>query len=164
MLDGEQIPPRSEPAHSASEQKQSAGRQARHAYVSDVPRLKILVVMDDANGFSAVEHCLRYMSRYDTHTTLAGNLGAARFVISTDDFDAILLDADVDGGRGLELLAEMGSIALSSPCILIAAQQTPRLQAAALKNGATACLAKKQLTAKLLQDVLHSGLRGYAFP
>ncbi len=169
MLDSERIQPGPELAHNAPEAMHSAERppsteqQARNACVSELPRLRILVVMDDAKGISAVDHCLSYMSRYDTHTTLAGNLVAARFAISKDDFDAILLDAAVDGGRGLELLAELGTLAHSSPCILIASLQTPPLQTLALECGAAACLAKHQLTAKLLQDVLHSALRGYAF-
>lgn len=126
------------------------------------PRLKILVVEDDAGDYSLIERCLQHMSRYEPQIVLAGNLAAARFAVSADDFDLVLLDYGMDGECGIELLVDLARINRGCPCILLSGCLTSDMEMEAVVMGAAACLAKGDLSEKSLEAVVDQVLRGQA--
>ncbi len=127
---------------------------------SDPPRIKVLVVEDDAADFKLIERCLQHMALYETQIVLAGSLEAGRFAISADDFDLVLLDYEINGECGIDLLADMtrgGGLG-----VILSSYLNSDMQHEALELGAAACLAKSDLSAKVLETVIRQALREQA--
>lgn len=126
----------------------------------DPPRIKVLVVEDDAADFKLIERCLQHMALYEAQIVLAGSLEAGRFAISADDFDLVLLDYEINGECGVDLLADMterGGVG-----VILSSFLNSDMQHEALEMGAAACLAKCDLSAKVLETVIRQALREQA--
>ena len=126
------------------------------------PRLKVLIVADDAADSLLIERCLEHMVRYEPQITTAGTLAAASFAAVSDDFDAILLDYDMPGIRGTELTVTFGSPTDRCPAVMLTRRLSPEFEREALSLGAAACLAKSGLTAKGLETTIHQAVRAHA--
>ena len=126
------------------------------------PRLKILIVADDAADSLLIERCLNHMARYEPQITTAGTLAAAGFAAASDDFDVILLDGDMPGTRGMEPLATFGSPGDRCPALMLTRLLSPEAERLALSLGAAACLAMHDLSPKKLETTIHQALHAHA--
>ena len=131
------------------------------------PRLKILIVADDAAVSLLIERCLNHMARYEPQITTAGTLAAAGFAVASDDFDVILLDGDMPGTRGpgtlgMEPLATFGSPGDRCPALMLSRLLSPEAERLALSLGAAACLAMHDLSPKKLETTIHQALHAHA--
>lgn len=126
------------------------------------PRLKVLVVEDDAGDYALIERSLRFMPMYEALITSAGTIPAARFALGADTFDAVIIDFSISGERGIDLLTQIGGADGMCPVILVSSAMNAEIEWEAMFLGAAACLSKDILAPKLLETVLHQALRGHA--
>ena len=113
------------------------------------PRIKVLVVEDDAGDLALVERALAHLSRFEPQVTCVSRLVAARFCLAADDFDVVLADLGLGPDCGLDLIE-------GSPCpvVVMSGSLTPELTCAAMERGAAAAVAKCDLDELLLQHIL----------
>ena len=128
----------------------------------DPPRLKVLLVEDDADDSMLVERCLDHMAHYEPQITVAGTLVAARFAFISDDFDVILLSDGLRSAPATELLAAFGDPLERCPVLVLTGYLPQADQALAVPDDAPACLAKSVLSPKVLETRIRQVLRTHA--
>ena len=126
------------------------------------PRLKVLLIEDDAVDSTLIERCLDHMAKYERQLTVAGTLAAALFAVSADDFDIILLSDGMRDTPAAALLAALGDPLERCPTVLLTSYRSPATEGQALSLGAAACLAKLGLSPKLLEACIEQALRQHA--
>lgn len=102
----------------------------------DVHVAKILWVENNARFLKAVGGL--FLTSH--HLTVVGNLAAAREHLAERAFDVILLDYDLDDGKGDELLRDIGRLTPRPP--VIATSSHDRGNAALIAAGADVVCAK----------------------
>ena len=102
------------------------------------PGLKVLIVEDDANLRAAM---VALVSKEATHCAEAGTVDEARERLSSDLFDAVLVDLTLPDGSGLELLDD-ASILGTPEYIVVTGDGSAGSAVEALKRGALDYLTK----------------------
>ncbi len=146
----------SKPAGASGE---SAGHNTGAAPVRDEntgastgPRARILVIDDEAAIRESLETLLAFEG-FEVHTAPNGPEGLAK--LEKVLFDLILLDVALPGQNGLEVLAQIQSIA-TVPVIMISAYATVEMAVRAMQSGARNFLQKPWNNEKLLADISSS--------
>jgi CheY-like chemotaxis protein/anti-anti-sigma regulatory factor len=116
--------------------------------------LRVLVVDDDEEDFLIVREMFREIknTRYDL--TWRGDFASALTALSAADQDVCLIDYQLRGHNGLEILAAARLMDCEIPLIMLTGIGDPELDAAALAAGATDYLVKGSFGSALLARAL----------
>ena len=115
-----------------------------------MPRAARLVVVDaDAQRCAGIQGVLGP----DIELIHCPDLTSARAAVEAPGVDAVLLDAEVDGGGGVALCAELRDTRPHVPVVLVASSRDQEIAVRALRAGAWDFLARP-FTDAMLRDVL----------
>lgn len=121
--------------------------------------MRILVVEDEQKVANALREGLEG-EQYDVHVERTGE--GAFFRITTDQFDAILLDLTLPGRDGLEILKAMRERGIKTPVLVLTARDTLQDRVVGLDTGADDYLVKPFAFTELLARVRALVRRGRA--
>lgn len=119
-------------------------------------RLSVLVVEDDFGDYDAAARALRKMVQYDATSIRAKTLEAARRAMVDQRFDVFLVDMNLGAESGSRFLSEAGGRSSSALPIALTGLLTEAAHDLALRSGAIACIAKKDLSPTLLETTIRS--------
>lgn len=114
--------------------------------------LTLLVIDDDADDQFLLQQHLAAESRYRLH--FVDNAADALKALRTANFDACLLDHQLDRGTGLDLLRQVDVKSLPGPIVMVTDNRDPRIDQAALLAGAADYLRKDELNQGVLDRCL----------
>lgn len=121
--------------------------------------VRVLVVDDDAVDRMAVRRALE-SGGHGAVTQEADSVNDARRHLASKPYDLVVLDYDLPGGTGLEVLRWMRRSELKSPVLILTGQADEELVAEVMKAGATDYMPKRKLSsenlAARLADILES--------
>ena len=121
--------------------------------------MRILVVEDEQKVANALREGLQG-ERYDVVVERTGE--GAFFRITTEQFDAILLDLTLPGRDGLEILKAMRGRGMKTPVLVLTARDTLQDRVVGLDSGADDYLIKPFAFAELLARIRALVRRGMA--
>ena len=121
--------------------------------------MRILVVEDEQKVANALREGLQG-ERYDVVVERTGE--GAFFRITTEQFDAILLDLTLPGRDGLEILKAMRDRGMKTPVLVLTARDTLQDRVIGLDTGADDYLVKPFAFAELLARIRALVRRGRA--
>jgi DNA-binding NtrC family response regulator len=110
----------------------------------------LLLIDDDPNTLASLSRAFR-LAGHDT--TVADNAARAIDLLGSRRFDVILSDVVMPGKDGIELLAEVRELGITTPVIMISGQATVDMAVRATRLGALDFLEKPLSTDKLLLAV-----------
>jgi DNA-binding NtrC family response regulator len=119
-------------------------------------RLSVLVVEDDFGDYDAAARALKKMVQYDATSMRAKTLEAARRAMVDQRFDVFLVDMNLGAESGSRFLSEAGGRSSSALPIALTGLLTEAAHDLALRSGAIACIAKKDLSPTLLETTIRS--------
>ena len=125
-------------------------------------RLRVLIIDDDPSDISLMDRALRRMVRYEVQVLSATSLATARWVLAAEPQDLILIDYSLQAECGTELVRELSEQGSSIPVILLTSLWTAEIEAEVLEAGGVACLAKDDLTPRIMETTVRQALRGQA--
>src|SRR5215204_2179372 len=120
------------------------------------PALRLLLVDDDEVDRLAVKRMLR-QTRFDA-TIEERTDRASALAFGPGSFDCVLLDYNLPGADGLEILHEIRAKGDSVPVIALTGQGDEEVAVALMKAGASDYLNKNSLTAERLERSLRYAL------
>ncbi len=120
--------------------------------------LKILVVDGDEVDRLRVSRALR-AGPWHAEVVEAGAGGDATALLKSEEFDCAVLDYDLPGGNGLEVLRDVRRAGVMTPIIVLTGQGDDQIAAEMMKAGASDYLAKGQLPLDHLARSVHSAVR-----
>ncbi len=126
------------------------------------PRLKVLLVEDNASTSVMIERCLNHIASFEPQITVAGSLKAAQFALGADDFDVVLIDDAMLKPENTHWLLGLGDA--QDGCARVLLTGTEHLETASMSGDGTAAarLAKDNLSPKRLETSILSALRDHA--
>ena len=119
--------------------------------------LQLLLVDDDEVDRLAVKRLLR-QTRFDVTVEERTDRRSALAAFAPGAFDCVLLDYNLPGADGLEILRELRSKGASVPVIALTGQGDEEVAVALMKAGAADYLNKNSLTAERLERSLRYAL------
>jgi PAS domain S-box-containing protein len=120
--------------------------------------IRLLLVDDDALDRIAVQRALR-ASDVQATVVEAEDAPAAVAALEAAAFDCILLDYQLPGADGLEVLRTVRAAGVRTPVIMLTGQTDAEVAVELMKAGATDYMAKGQLSAERLSTSLRAALR-----
>ncbi len=120
--------------------------------------ISLLLVDDDAIDRQAVRRALRTSDLQVTIREVDDRDGALA-ALAAGTFDVILLDYQLPGADGLEVLQQLRAAGERTPVIMLTGQSDAQIAAALMKAGASDYLAKSQLSPEVLASSLRSAMR-----
>jgi Signal transduction histidine kinase len=121
------------------------------------PSLRLLLVDDDDVDRLAVKRLLR-QTRFDAVVEERIDRASALAAFGTGSFDCVLLDYNLPGADGIEILHEIRAKGDSVPVIALTGQGDEEVAVALMKAGASDYLNKNSLTAERLERSLRYAL------
>lgn len=120
--------------------------------------IKLLLVDDDTLDRRAARRALQAS---DLEATLveAENAAAAQEALAGGGFDCILLDFQLPGTDGLEVLRTLRAAGVRTPVIMLTGQTDAQVAVNLMKAGATDYMSKDQLSPQSLGTIVRSALR-----
>jgi DNA-binding NtrC family response regulator len=100
---------------------------------------KLLLIEDDESALFGYE---RYLAKTGYMTTSASTLKEAKNIVTTDRFDAILLDLKLPDGESIEWIPDLKKLHPNTPVIVITGSSDIPTTVRAIKNGAENFLTK----------------------
>ena len=118
--------------------------------------LRLLIVDDDAVDRMAVRRAIGRSNLGATEVTDAPDAATALDLLDTTGrpFDCVLLDYDLSGDTGLDVLRQLREAGRLMPVVMLTGQADPLAAAAAMKAGATEFLTKDLLLETVRQYAL----------
>ena len=115
--------------------------------------MKRLLIVDDDPDHRLILRTMFEAKGYGCEEAEDG--GAALSKLKTDQMDLVLTDLNMPGMNGLELIDQMGRLALlqNIPAILMTIQSMEDMSSEAYKTGASAVISKPYDLSKLLEEV-----------
>jgi PAS domain S-box-containing protein len=125
--------------------------------------LRLLVVDDDAVDRLAVRRALSKSALAAAEIQEAADATTALAALTADggapEFDCALLDYDLAGATGMEVLRELQRRGSRVPVVMLTGQSDPLTAAASIKAGATEFLTKNLLGPERLEQVIRAAIR-----
>jgi signal transduction histidine kinase len=121
--------------------------------------LAVLLVDDDEVDRTAVRRALGRGGISPKFTEATDFNSARTALLSSDEFDVVLLDFSLPGGDGLELLREARARGVDTPVIVLTGQGDEALAVQLMKAGAADYLPKGLLTTERLAQSVRQVLR-----
>ena len=119
--------------------------------------LRVLLVDDDDVDRLAVKRLLR-QTRFDATVDERSDRASALEALTPDRFDCVLLDYNLPGSDGIEILGEIRAKGETLPVIALTGQGDEEVAVALMKAGAADYLNKNNLTAERLERSLRYAL------
>jgi signal transduction histidine kinase len=119
--------------------------------------LRILLVDDDDVDRLAVKRLLK-QTRFDVSVEERLDRDSALAAVGPDSFDCVLLDYNLPGTDGVEILTELRALGQTMPVIALTGQGDEEVAVALMKAGAVDYLNKNNLTAERLERSLRFAL------
>jgi PAS domain S-box-containing protein len=123
--------------------------------------LKVLVVDDDEVDRLSVKRALR-QAEVGAEVVEASDAEAALLQVRKAGFDCVILDYDLPGGNGLEIVERMRGAEIATPVIVLTGHGDEQLAVALIKAGASDYLPKKALNPEVLARSIHNVRRVHA--
>jgi DNA-binding NtrC family response regulator len=123
-----------------------------------IRQLSVLVVEDDFGDYDAAARALKKMVQFEARPTRARTLEAARRALANQEFDIHLVDMNLGAESGARFLIESGGRSGRGVSIALTGLLTQEAHDLALRSGALACIAKKDLSPTLLETTIRSVL------
>ena len=120
--------------------------------------LSLLIVDDDALDRMAVRRAFM-AGDLNVNLTEAEDSASAQAAIAEGSFDCILLDYQLPGIDGLEVLRTLRMAGVRTPVIMLTGQSDTQIAAELMKAGATDYLSKSLLTPESLSSSVRNALR-----
>ena len=121
-------------------------------------RLRVLVADDDEVDRLAVRRAL-LKAELNAHLVEVADGSAALAALLREPFDCALLDFQMPGRDGLQVLREARAALVDTPIIMLTGQGDERTAVELMKAGATDYLGKASLTPERLSHLLRQALR-----
>ncbi|HEX6037893.1 response regulator transcription factor [Longimicrobium sp.] len=118
---------------------------------------RVLVVDDDQVDRLAVRRLLARLPG-EMEVREAGGVLEAINLLSDHAFDCVVLDYNLPDGDGLTFLRGLRSAGLEVPVVMLTGQENATVARDLMLAGAAAYLAKRRLSAELLQAALRDAL------
>jgi len=103
------------------------------------PPTDVLLVEDDTRVADSI---IERLSRFDCRVHLAGNLAAARELLSCKNAQVIILDIGLPDGNGAEFASEVRSSGYDAPILMLTAHDATADRVRGLRSGADDYLCK----------------------
>jgi PAS domain S-box-containing protein len=116
--------------------------------------LKVLLIDDDEDDYVIVRDLLADQPQTRIILNWANSIQAGLDAISSNAYDAYLVDYHLGEHNGLELIARAQRMGCSAPLILLTGQDERTIDLGALQAGATDYLVKGQISPPLLERSL----------
>jgi len=120
--------------------------------------VSVLLVSPDENDRRAVRRALDRMTLTADVVEMPSADGAVA-ALRARMFDCVLLDQELPGHAGLEMLRDVRRLGLDVPVVMLTGPNEPETAAALMKAGATDFLPKPALSADLLDVTVRTALR-----
>ena len=120
--------------------------------------LRVLIVDDDAVDRQAAHRAL-LASDLDVEVAEADRGAEALDRLTSEGFDAVLLDLQIPDGDGLEILREMQARSIATPIIMLTGHGDEMVAVEMMKAGAADYLSKAKLTPESLARTLRAAVR-----
>ena len=129
----------------------------------ETPLLRLLVVDDDRVDRMAVSRTLSRSGLAAAEVREATDAPSALAALSTaasdGGIDCVLLDFNLAGDTGLDVLRQMQARGLSAPVVMLTGQSDPETAAALIRAGAVDFLIKGSLTPERLEQAVRNAVR-----
>ena len=126
------------------------------------PRLKVLLVEDDASTSVMIERCLVHMAAFEPQIAVAGTLKSATFALGADDFDVVLIDDEMLMLDGTNWLMSLGQPWQRCASVLLTGAGYAGMGPMVGDGEGSACLAKDNLSPKRLETTILQAIRDHA--
>lgn len=123
-----------------------------------VRELSVLILEDDFGDYDAAARALKKMVQFSARSMRARTLEAARRALAEQAFDVHLVDMNLGVESGSRFLAESGGRSGKGVSIALTGLLTEAAHDLALRSGAIACIAKRDLSPTLLETTIRSAL------
>lgn len=117
-------------------------------------KIHILLIDDSQPYFAMIQGYLRQTSIYDYDIDWAGTWEQGLHYIQHNDYDLCLLDYDLAGRNGLDLLRQFRHLGIKTPTILLTARGNYEVDLDAMQAGATDYLDKNDLNVEVFERSL----------
>jgi PAS domain S-box-containing protein len=124
--------------------------------------LRVLVVDDDDLDRRAVRRALGRSGLADAEIAEASNAAGAIAALTSPNemrFDCVLLDYELAGDTGMDVLRALSDQHREVPVVMLTGQSDPLTAAASIKAGATDFLTKDLITPERLEQVVRAAIR-----
>ncbi|GAB4439954.1 MAG: hypothetical protein OHK0015_35390 [Chloroflexi bacterium OHK40] len=128
------------------------------SYPDAAEPLRLLIIDDDALDRQAVQRALR-AGGLSISVREAEDSAAAMDALQAEDFDCILLDFQLPGADGLEVLRSLRAAGVRTPVIVLTGQSDAQVAADLMKAGAADYFDKGRLIAEALASSVRNALR-----
>ena len=115
------------------------------------PFIKVLLVEDIEDDMFIIEDHLRCAEYENFDLSWTDEKDKAIAMILSDEFDVILLDHDLLGFTGMEILQAARQQHYQKPMIFLSGSKDPTVRIQALRNGASGFLIKGEISPSLLE-------------
>lgn len=120
--------------------------------------MHILVIDDSEAQFTLIQHLLSVL-RQDVQFTFAPTYEQGLHIASTQHFDVMLIDYDLGGGNGLELIQTLQKLDINTPMILMTGHGNRAIDIQAMESGAVDYLDKQDIRATSLERSIRYAIR-----
>ncbi|WP_353109060.1 putative bifunctional diguanylate cyclase/phosphodiesterase [Salinisphaera dokdonensis] len=123
--------------------------------------VRVLIVDNDPEDRSLLADLLRSGPRSRYELTMAGSYADGLAALRRGSFDICLLDYELDGHTGLELIRSPAAVALGAPIVVLTAHDDYEIDLAVMEAGAAEFLPKGELNATLLERTIRYSMQHY---
>lgn len=121
--------------------------------------LNVLIVDDEPADAALLERTLSQVEGFRFRTSRATDLSSARAATAADAFDLAMIDFDVGGQCGVDLVPQLATRRGTCAPILVTGHLTQSVRERALKAGVMASLSKDGLDARLVEIAIRQALQ-----
>ncbi len=118
------------------------------------PVWRVLIVDKDQKNFEDTRDMLNWSHEWQFDLKWASSFNAGKQKLSAEQFDAVLIDYDLQTHTGLELIQELVSQGYAAPLILLTERDLPGIDDIALQSGASQHLTRSEATPLLLERTI----------
>ncbi len=124
--------------------------------------IRVLVVENDPEDQFLLREMLACTDKTAYELTLAGDYETARQAMLSNDYDICLLDYELDGRTGVDLIESPAGTRFAAPFVVLTDHNSYEIDLAVMQAGAADFLPKAELTTTLLERVIRYSLQHYA--
>jgi signal transduction histidine kinase len=129
---------------------------------TDTELLNVLIIDDDDIDFTITNKNLSRITSLAFNVTHVSKFKDIHHTFSSNAFDLVLIDYNLDHGTGLSIIQELGGRYGPCPFILVSGMPPAEIRQAAFDTGALGHLDKHTLSPELLETVIRSALHTYS--
>lgn len=126
--------------------------------MSDVDSIRLLVIDDDPNAFTMVQHMLATVAQPHISVAWVGTYQEGLAALKNNQHDIYLVDYLLGDEGGVDLLESAHAMGVDAPVILLTAYGTYEIDVQAMQLGAMDYLDKKKITPDLLERSIRYAL------